>query len=124
MSNKIKVVLVEPHKPAREAEIFDSLSSLQQTVDGYIEITYPFDDNAVVIGNEEAKLEGLDGTARINGQIYCGNLIIAGDDEEGGLMSLTDEQVKTYLEMFAEPEEISPDEIEDDLNFGFQIFGW
>ena len=124
MSNKIKVVLVEPHKPAREAEIFDSLSSLQQTVDGYIEITYPFGDNAIVIGNEEAKLEGLDGTARINGQIYCGNLIIVGDDGEGGLMSLTEEQIKIYLEMFAKLEEISPDEIEDDLNFGFQIFSW
>ena len=74
------MVIVEPHKPAYEALVEDSLESLQRAVKGYIEITYPFDDNAMVIGNEEAKLIGMEGNRRVNGSVYAGPLLIAADD--------------------------------------------
>ena len=47
-----RMVIVEPGKPAYEGIIGDGLESLQRAVRGMIECTYPFDDNAFVIGNE------------------------------------------------------------------------
>ena len=117
-----KMVVIEPHKPAYEVLIVDSLEALQKAVDGFIEISYPFDDNAMVIGNEEAKLIGMEGNRRINGGIYAGPLLIAADDGEGGTTDLTDEQVKQYKQMFAIPEEISREEVDADT--GFAITGW
>jgi hypothetical protein len=117
-----KMVIVEPHKPAYEATVEDSLESLQREVGGYIEITYPFDDNAMIIGNEEAKLIGMEGNRRINGSVYAGPLLIAADDGEGGTTDLTDEQVEHYKQMFSIPEDISDDEVQADT--GFVITGW
>ena len=56
LHGKKMVVVVLPHKPAYEAIVGTRLEDLQRAVQGLIEITYPFDDNAVVIGNDEAKL--------------------------------------------------------------------
>jgi len=117
-----KMVIIEPHKPAYEALVEDSLESLQRAVGGYIEITYPFDDNAMIIGNEEAKLIGMEGNRRVNGSVYAGPLLIAADDGEGGTTDLTDEQVEQYRQMFAMPEDISQAEVEADT--GFVITGW
>lgn len=117
-----KMVIVEPHKPAYEAIVEDSLESLQREVGGYIEITYPFDDNAMIIGNEEAKLIGMEGNRRINGSVYAGPLLIAADDGEGGTTDLTDEQLEHYKQMFSIPEDISDDEVQADT--GFVITGW
>ncbi len=117
-----KMVIVEPHKPAYEAIVEDSLESLQREVGGYIEITYPFDDNAMIIGNEEAKLIGMEGNRRINGSVYAGPLLIAADDGEGGTTDLTDKQVEHYKQMFSIPEDISDDEVQADT--GFVITGW
>lgn len=49
-----RMVIVEPGKPAYEGIIGDGLESLQRAVRGMIECTYPFEDNAFVIGNEES----------------------------------------------------------------------
>ena len=117
-----RMVIVEPHKPAYEALIPDSLEALQRAVGGYIEITYPFDDNAMIIGNEEAKLIGMEGNRRIEGSVYAGPLLIAADDGEGGTTDLTDEQVSQYSEMFAVPEDISQAEVQADT--GFCVYGW
>jgi len=87
-----------------------------------IEFTYPFEDNAMICGNEEAKLEGLEGNRRVFGSVYCGNLFIIGGDEEGGCISLTDEQMQKYGEMFAQPEDISPVEAQADTGFIFYGF--
>ena len=117
-----RMVIVEPHKPAYEALVEDSLESLQRAVGGYIEITYPFDDNAMVIGNEEAKLIGMEGNRHICGSVYAGPLLIAADDGEGGTTDLTEDQVRAYTEMFAEPEEITQEETAADT--GFFIYGF
>ena len=117
-----RMVVIEPHEPAYEALIDDSLESLQRAVGGYIEITYPFDDNAMIIGNEEAKLIGMEGNRRVNGSVYAGPLLIAADDGEGGTTDLTDEQVERYTQMFSMPEDISEEEVQADT--GFCVFGW
>ena len=120
--NLCRILYIEPHRAPYESEIMDELSSLQRAVGGHIEFTYPFDDNAIICGNEEAKLEGLEGNRRVYGSVYCGNLFIIGDDQEGGCMSLTDEQIQKYGEMFAQPEDISQEEVQADTGFIFYGF--
>lgn len=117
--NGYRMLVIEPHKEPYEMVIPEGLEPLQQAVGGWIECTYPFDDNTYVIGNEEAKLIGLDGNRRINGQIYAGTILIAGDDGEGGTMDLTDEQIQHYTEMFKNPEEITPEQVQNDIWYAF-----
>ena len=118
-----RMLIVEPYKAPYEAVIPDNLESLQDAVGGYIEITYPFEDNAVVISNEESKLIGMDGNRRVNGQVYAGLMLISADDGSGELTDLTDEQITKYTEMFRYPEEISQEEVENDTGFTFYSFG-
>ena len=118
-----RMLVIESHKAPYEAVIPDKLESLQEAVGGYIEITYPFEDNAIVISNEESKLIGMDGNRRVNGQIYAGPMLISADDGSGELTDLTDEQITKYTEMFRYPEEISQEEVENDTGFTFYSFG-
>lgn len=58
-SNEMTVVCVEPGKPAYLKTIETGLESLQHEVGGYIEATYPWEDTAAIICNEEGKITGL-----------------------------------------------------------------
>lgn len=114
IDGKIMVVLLPGERPYA-AVIPDTLSELQRSVNGYIEITYPFDDNCLIIGNDEAKLIGMKGNRRIFGEVYAGPLLIAGDDNDGGFCDLTPEQVEKYIARFIEPEQISMREVDDSI---------
>lgn len=113
-----RMLVVEPHKEPYEMVIPEGLDALQQAVGGYIEYTSPLDEEGVfVISNENSKIEGLDGNRHICGAVYAGVFLIAADDGYGGTADLTDTQVEKYTEMFREPEEISPEEVQDDMGF-------
>lgn len=107
--DEITVLFIEPEKVPREITITNSLESLQSTVGGYIQVVYPFDDNACIICNEEGKLNGMQLNRALRtteGEIYdilAGPIIIAGltEDDFG---SLTAEQVETYSKMYHTPE--------------------
>ena len=123
----IRMLMILPHHPPVETYVKDELDSLQMAVsdhgeDSYIEYTYPFDDDCMILGNEEAKLIGMEGNRRLGESIYAGPIFITRDDGVGGLCSLTDEQVVKYSEMFAEPHDISPEETQADV--GFTLYGW
>jgi hypothetical protein len=120
-----RVVVIEPGLPAYSGEIGPDLQSMQRAVGGgLIEVTYPFEDeHAVMVGNEEAKLIGMEGNRRINGGVYAGPLFIIGDDGEGSFCSLTDEQVEGYTQQFAQPEEITMEEVQADMGFSFHAWG-
>ena len=121
--NLLRVLFIEPGKRPYESEVIDQLDALQKAVGGFIEATYPFDDdNAMVIGNEEAKLEGLPPNRRVYGSVYCGNLLIMGNGEEGAFADLTDAQIQKYGELFEQPEDISQEEVEADTGFMFYGF--
>jgi hypothetical protein len=109
--NLLRVVAVESGRPAYEAEISNSLRAFQQAVRGNIEVFYPFDDDAVIICNEDGKIDGLPLNRVIHGETMVGNLVIVGDDGEGEFRSLTDEQTQQYLAEFSEPQ-VFPDESE------------
>ena len=106
---KIKVVLLEPGKIARAAEIGTSLKDLQKIVGGNIEAAYFFDEPVCVVCNDEGKIQGLP----INRGIYDKNKklidVIVGtaficdcSGEEFG--SLSDEQIKKYTKELMYPE--------------------
>ena len=57
---KIKVVLLEPGKVARVAEIDSSLEGLQRTVGGMIEAFYPFEEEVCIVCNDEGKICGME----------------------------------------------------------------
>ena len=119
---EVRAIKIEPGEAAKEIKLDTSLESLQREVDGYIEITYPFDDNVCIIGNDEAKLIGKEGTIRIEGSIYAGTLLIVGLNEEDDFADLTDRQLGEYLSLFNVPEKISAEEAARDV--GFAIFTW
>ena len=106
---KIKVVLLEPGKVARAAEIDASLEGMQSVVGGLIEPGYYFEEPVCCIVNGEGKIIGLD----LNRGVYDDKRqlvdIIAGtaficDCSGENFGSLSDEQVKKYLKQFKYPE--------------------
>lgn len=116
----MKVVYVEPHKSAYAAEISHTLDAMQRAVGGgLIEPVYN-DDGTIIVCNDEGKLIGMEGNRHIDGStsIIAGPFFICGDTgEEFG--SLTDEEIEKYTKLYAEPEDISPEEVEADTGFFF-----
>lgn len=110
--NKMKVVMVEPGKPAYITEIGSDLDSMQKAVGGLIEIMQ-IDRKVNIVLNEEGKLIGLEGNRRVGDHVIVGNFFICGEKGED-FCSLTVEQCKKYVQEFSEPHEITQDEIEDD----------
>ena len=103
----MKVLLIEPGKPPRQAIIPQTLEAMQKAVGGLIQAVYPFDDPVALICNEEAKLEGLPLNRALrdeNGNIYdiiAGTFFLCGappDSED--FTSLTDEQLAHYSNRF------------------------
>jgi hypothetical protein len=115
----LRIVMVEPGQPAYEAELTPNLRSMQRAVGGLIEVTYPFEGNAVLVSNDEAKLLDMQGNRRLAGQVYAGPMFIVGDDGEDNFCSLTDEQIAKYTEQFAQPEDISLEEVQADTGITF-----
>ncbi len=114
----MKVLIVEPHKEPYEKDIDKSLSSMQKVVGGLIE-PVDLDENATIVCNEEGKLMGLEGNRRVGRDIIAGTFFIAGTNDEGEFVSLTDEQLKACKERFNKPEEILPEEVEDSIFIEF-----
>ena len=110
----IRVVLVEPGKPARDAAIDGTLKGMQTLVGGYIEVLPQFPDGAVLVCCEEAKLErrslnraiyGKDWNGGAEGRldIIAGTFFICGTEEEE-FVGLDETQCARYLSRFRYPE--------------------
>lgn len=89
----LRMLMIQPHKTPVVTYVKDELDSLQMAVsdhceDAYIEYTYPFDDDCMVLGNEEAKLNGMEGNRRLGNSIYAGPIFITRDNGVGGLCTL------------------------------------
>ena len=114
---KIKVVMVEPGKPAYTTEIDNDLKAMQKIVGGNIEVIYWLDD-ALMIGNDEAKLIGLEGNRKFGDDIIAGTFFICGETVTNGehdFYSLPDDLCEKYLQQFSVPESITQDEVEDSI---------
>lgn len=116
------IYLTPGNKPIDLRLEVNSYEILKDAVQGFIEITHPFDDTVAVVGNEEAKLEGMKGNFRIGGSIYAGPVLIVGDNGGEDFTSLTPKQADRYMKRFAEPEDISAEEAQTDM--GITLIGF
>jgi hypothetical protein len=107
---KIKVISVRVGEPPKVIEMENTLEAKQKFVGGWIEMICPIqhgDDTAVLIGNEEAKLLGMEPNAYLrfeDGRIYdvvCGDFFIV-DAPIGSedFASLSDKQIEKYMRMY------------------------
>ena len=109
--------MVEPHESPHELFITDQLDDLQETVGGLIEIIGN-GDGTLLVCNDEAKLNGIDGNHRLNGNVIAGPFFVVGEDGEN-FRSLTDEEMQKYMQRFQEIEDISPEEVQSNMGFYF-----
>ena len=108
--NTIRVVLVEPGKLARIAEIGTTFDAMQRTVGGDIEAYYPFEEQVCIVCNEEGKINGLPLNRAIRDaetheivDAIAGTFFIC-DCSGESFGSLSQEQQKRYLEKYRLPE--------------------
>ena len=108
----MQVVIVEPEKKPVVQNIDDTLTSMQQIVGGTIQAVYPFEEPVALICNDEGKLLNLPLNRALrdsSGAIYdivAGTFFLcAAPADSDHFESLTDEQVQTYVERFAVPEQ-------------------
>ena len=105
----MNILVAEPGKRPYAKEISGELESLQQTVGGYIQALYPFEEEVAVVCNEEGLfIEGLQWNRTIEkyGPIK-GTFFVCGLGFED-FTGLTDEQAEKYKALFWEPEIFIP----------------
>lgn len=109
---KIKVVMLEPGKLARTAEIDASLAGMQKVVGGLIEPFYPFEEQVCIVCNEESKINGMRPNRSVKNDdgtmvdFIFGPAFIC-DCRGENLDSLSDEQIDRYGKMFRYPEHLA-----------------
>lgn len=109
MSEKMKVLVVEPMQEPYIKEIDAGLKSLQKEVDGNIQAVYPFEEEAAIVCNEEGKINGLELNRALydeDGKMYdilAGTFLVCGltGDNFG---SLPDDLINKFSEHFKQPE--------------------
>ena len=119
----MRVVYVTPKHTPLDIRILSDLRSLQNAVDGLIEPIYSEPEGVVLVGNDEAKLRNMKGNRRIGdgSSIIAGPFFVCGDSGEE-FISLTDKQAEEYMEKFAQPENISDEEVQADTGFTIHYF--
>lgn len=119
-TKEITVLMVEPGKHPKVTTLKDDLDSLQKAVSigtdyqGLIEFV-SLGNGDCIMCNEEGKLIGLDGNRRLGSDILVGVFYIMSENDEGELQSLTEQKIKSYTELFWEPESFDRAEIENSL---------
>ena len=117
--NLMTVVYVEPGRPAYVAEVLHDLEAEQRAVAGERIDYLDNGDGTLIINNEDAKDMGLPGNRRYGqGQVIAGPFFVVGDAGDS-FRPLTESEVTKYMARFAEPEEISPAEVEADHFIAF-----
>ena len=107
----LRIVIVEPNEKAIIMEISNTLEDMQETVGGYIETYEPFEDNCIIVCDEEGKLKGLPLNRAIRDKdgniidIICGSFFICyAPFESENFESLSDELAEKYVNLFKTPE--------------------
>lgn len=103
----IQVLIVEPHRRPRGANICPKLQSMQDIVGGYIQVVHDglLNDDAVIVCNEEGKLAGLpanralrDSEAKVQDVLH-GTFMVVGTAGED-FTSLTPRQFADWTDRF------------------------
>ena len=115
----MRILVIEPLQKPVIREINGSLKSMQQVVGGLIQAVYPFPEPVAIVANDEGKILGLlpnRGLFDENGELYdilCGTFFICGIEGDS-FVSLTDEQVKRFEQLFAVPELFVKEDLGDE----------
>lgn len=100
----MKVLIVEPGKHPRKADIEHTLESMQAIVDGCIEITYPWKDAVGLVCNDEGLLRQLPFNRLVApGSGIFGTFFLCGLGEED-LTDLPDDMADKYLKLLYQPQ--------------------
>lgn len=108
--NSMKILIIEPGKHPREAEIDGSLESMQKTVGGYLQAIYPFEDEVALVCDDESKLKSDTQWNRMlpeTGDIIKGTFFIAGLGAED-FTDLSAELMEKYRQRFRNVELFIP----------------
>jgi len=107
----MKIVLVEPGKEARAAVIPHKLKDMQEIVGGIIQVMYPWEDPVALVCNDEGKILGMPLNRLLEDyDVIAGTFFLCGIRGDH-FCSLTEKQVKTYIEKFRQPELIWPNHV-------------
>ena len=98
MSNKIRILVVEPFKEPYQIKIEHTSKNLQKVVGGYIEILQ-LEHTVDLICNDEGKINRLPLNRFVDYDIIAGTFIIAGH-KDSETISLSRKQIKKYKEVF------------------------
>ena len=100
----MKVLIVEPGKRPRKADIAHTLESMQAIVDGCIEITYPWKDAVGLVCNDEGLLRQLPFNRLVApGSGIFGTFFLCGLGEED-LTDLPADMADKYLKLLYQPQ--------------------
>ncbi len=107
----MQVLIIEPGQKPEVREIDGTLESMQEIVGGLIQAIYPYEQPVALVANDEGKVLGLPpnrGLRDEDGELYdiiCGSFFIVGAPADcGSFQSLTDEQIRYFMNLFATPE--------------------
>ena len=100
----MKILIVEPRKHPRRADIPHTLEEMQRVVGGDIQAIYPFDDPVAVVCDDEGKIKGYELNRYIpNVDIIAGTFFVCGLGAED-FTDLPDDLAEKYEKFFFEPE--------------------
>ena len=123
---KIQALMIPPKAHPMEVTLQNQLDALQKAVSidapsqGLIEII-TLDKKNCILCNEEGKLLGLEPNRRLGHDIIVGVFYICGQSKDGELCSLSEDRIRFWSHVFAEPEYFEADEVEKALSAGFTI---
>jgi len=108
----MKIVYIAAGQRPEVRDIGGSLEDMKKLVDGYIEVIHPFNDTALIVCNEEGKINGLPLNRSLlhpeTGELYeiiAGNFFICdAPPDSDDFAGLSDKQVEIYMETFRYPE--------------------
>ena len=100
----MKVLIVEPGKYPREADIEHTLEAEQAVVGGTIEAVYPWRDSACIVCNDNGIAENLPLNRMLGDyDIIHGTFFVCGLTSND-FTDLTPQQMKHYEEMYHDPQ--------------------
>ena len=98
--SEIVIAVKEPGRTVEGLNTTGELEELQSIVGGYLE-TFPFYNGMRLWCNEEGKLMGLDSNFWFYGDVIVGTVFFTRDDGDGGIASLTKEDIEYLKKIFA-----------------------
>lgn len=113
----IKVLKVEPKSAPVVHTLKNDLTALQDAVSigadyrGLIEVI-DLNDTACILCNEESKMIGLEPNRRFVDDILCGVFYVVGQNRRREFVSLSEEQIAQYSQIFANIDTFSEGEVE------------